>query len=69
MQKRETKFLKFNSKLDKVFRQMLITAKLLVLANKKCSRIIVSCNTKTIAIITKLIAALLIKQQQLTTLK
>ena len=48
---------------------MFITAKLLVLANKKISRIIVSCNTKTIAIITKLIAALLTKKQQLIILK
>ena len=36
---------------------------------KKNSRLIVSCNTKTIAIITKLIEALLTKKQQLTILK
>ena len=48
---------------------MFITAKLLVLASKESLRIIVSCNTKTIAIITKLIAALLTKKQQLTILK
>ena len=48
---------------------MFITAKLLVFANEKSSRIIFLCNTKTIAIITKLIAALLIKKQQLTILK
>ena len=48
---------------------MFIAGKLLVLANEKSSRIIVSCNTKTITIITKLIAALLTKKQHLTILK
>ena len=48
---------------------MFITAQLLVLENEKNSRIIVSFNTKTIAIITKLIAALLTKKQLLTILK
>ena len=48
---------------------MFISAKLLVLANEKSSRIIVSRNTKTIAIITKLMAVLLTKKQQLTILK
>ena len=42
---------------------MLIAAKLLVLANEKNSRIIVSCNTKTIAIITKLIRSSIINQK------
>ena len=48
---------------------MFITAKLLVLANEKKLKNNVSCNTKTIAINTKLIAALLTKKQQLTILK
>ena len=43
---------------------MFITEKLLVLENENK----VSCNTKTIAIITKLIAGLLTKKQQLTIL-
>ena len=47
---------------------MFIAGKLLVLANEKSLRIIVSGNTKTITIITKLIAALLTKKQQLTIL-
>ena len=48
---------------------MFIAAKLLVLANEKSLRIIVSCNTKLIAIVTKLLAALLTQKQQLTILK
>ena len=47
---------------------MLIPSNLLVLAKKESSRIIVSCNTKTIAIMTKLIATLLTKNQLLTIL-
>ena len=45
---------------------MFITAKLLALASEKKLKNNSSCNTKTIAIITKLIAALLTKKQQLT---
>ena len=41
---------------------MFIAAKLLVLANEKSLRKIVSCNTKPIAIVTKLIATLLTKK-------
>ena len=55
--------------MDKLFTKMFITEKLLVLANGKKAKIIVSSNTKTIAIIKKLIAGLLTKKQLLTILK